>query len=213
MQDAGYMQLKDDFPFSLISHEFYGFQLLIPDQDSIREIYQQGAMAFPYWSKIWASAVALSEWIEAEPQLVKGLDVMEIGGGIGLPSFVTSQYARNILITDHQQYAVELLKINIALNKKYSINTRLLDWRFDEIPPAHIYLLSDVNYEPESMNALQNMITKIIKSGAQICLATPQRITAIAFVEFIQPLILSSHIRSIEGTKISLYHLAAASNA
>ncbi|MFZ9660291.1 MAG: hypothetical protein ACO29O_00320 [Chitinophagaceae bacterium] len=201
------MHSANDFPFPLVPHMYFGFQLLIPDPISMKEIYEREKFDFPYWSKIWPSALAMSEWIMQQPELIRGLNVMEIGAGIGLPSFVSSKYAKNIIVTDQQQNALDLINININLNHIQNMSSAKTDWQSDQIIPAEIYLLSDVNYEPGSIGSLQNMIVEIMNAGGKICLSTPQRITAIAFVEFLKPYVLMSYIRDADSTPISLYLL------
>lgn len=196
-----------EFPFPLILQNHFGFQFLIPEEGSMKALYQQHKMDFPYWSRIWPSSIAISQWILEEPELINGLNVMEIGAGIGLPSFVSSWYAQRVIATDHQEQAVSLINRNIQINKIENINVSQMDWRHQSMISSDIYLLSDVNYDPQLFDSLKKLIDSIMISGLKVLLSTPQRISAAAFIDSIHSYIISQHVREIDETVISLYKL------
>jgi len=79
------------YPITL--HEFPGgLQLHVPDPDKVKPLYDQliainPQTAFPFWARIWPSSLALTSFLQKEPHWVSSKNVLEIGAGIGLPSF------------------------------------------------------------------------------------------------------------------------------
>ena len=87
-----------------------------------------------------------------------------------------------------------------------------LDWNsYDNFIPADTILLSDINYAPEAFAPLLNTIVHYIEKGAEIIIATPQRIMGAPFIESLQNYVKQSETESVleQDTKvmISLYVL------
>lgn len=49
---------------------------------------------FPYWSKCWPSAIALSNFIAKNQALIQDKQVLELATGLGLPSLVAARFAK-----------------------------------------------------------------------------------------------------------------------
>jgi predicted nicotinamide N-methyase len=80
-------------------------QLYIPDAAIVRELHAQHLKAnaearFPFWARLWPSAIALAEYISERSPAFAGKTVLEIAGGLGLPSLVASSFAREVMFTD-----------------------------------------------------------------------------------------------------------------
>lgn len=67
------------------------------------------ATLFPFWAKVWPSATALSLFLQQNRDLIKNKRVLEIGAGIGLPTFSIAKHAADITITDYAEDAVILM--------------------------------------------------------------------------------------------------------
>lgn len=178
----------------------------IPDPDKIQETYIQlkskdDATPFPFWAKIWPSANALSLFLRDHINLIRSKRVLEIGAGIGLPSFSIAEEAKELLITDHSIDAIKLIQHNIDHLKLNNVKTSFLDW--NEFPTdlkADAILLSDANYDPLQLEPLLKLIHHFSSMGSTIIISTPERITATAFARSIQPVIKKSILRTVEET-------------
>src|SRR5688572_26276189 len=84
-------------------------QLFVPDALDVQQSYSNGIIPFPYWSQVWPSAIALSEFIVSNQQLVHNKNILELGAGLGLPSLVASKYAASVLCSDKEEEAVEII--------------------------------------------------------------------------------------------------------
>ncbi|MFY8024620.1 MAG: class I SAM-dependent methyltransferase [Sediminibacterium sp.] len=166
-----------------------GVKLYIPDPLLVKPTYESlrlehPATSFPFWAKVWPSAVALSSFLEQYQDLIKNKTVVEIGAGIGLPSFSIADHVAEITITDYDVDAIDLLQKNIAHLGNQKIKAICADWNyFPTSICADVVLLSDTNYAPSAFESLLTLIQKFLQKGATIIIATPIRITASPFIE------------------------------
>jgi predicted nicotinamide N-methyase len=191
-----------------------GIALYIPDSEMVKTTYEgllanNAATVFPFWAKIWPAAKAIADFLGAELPYIKNKRVIEIGAGIGLPSFAIAQHTAEIIISDYATEAVELIEKNIDHLGLTNTKAMCLDWNdFPTNIKADIVLLSDINYAPNDFNALQNLIQRFLAQGSTIIISTPERITASPFVEKINMYIKSSTFQTIENgleqTKINI---------
>lgn len=176
--------------------------LYVPDPELVKTIYenllaQDAATPFPFWAKVWPSAKAMSAFLQSEPHWIQGKQVLELGAGIGLPSFIMADHASAMIISDHAPEAVQLIEKNIQYLGLQHVQPMFLDWNhFPDDIKAETILLSDINYAPDQFAPLLEIIRKFMEQGATIILATPQRITITPFAEALQPFIKHSVLRT-----------------
>ena len=190
------------YPITL--HEFQGgLQLNVPDPDKVKPIYDQLVAinpdtAFPFWARIWPSSLALTAFLGKEPHWILSKHVLEIGAGIGLPSFSIAKDALSLLVSDHSSEAVALMEKNIQYLGLKNVRAMCLDWNdFPSDLSADTVLFSDINYEPEQFNALLNLIKQLLEKGATIVIATPERISAVSFAVQLEPYVTLSVLETV----------------
>ena len=190
------------YPLELVSIK-NGPSLFVPIPALIKTTYENLVASnpttiFPYWAKIWASAHAMTRFLQEEPSWVQNKIVLEIGAGIGIPSFSIASLTKNIIISDYAPDAVALLQKNIELLKLNNAQAACIDWNnvSDNIM-ADTILLSDTNYEPTAHNHLIILIQKFINKGTTIIIATPNRLASNPFIERISKYISSTKKYSI----------------
>ena len=181
-----------------------GFSLYIPDSEQLKKHFEQLCLIesktpFPFWGKIWPSATALTRFLKDKPNFVESKTVLEIGAGIGLPSFSIADKTKEILITDQSMDAVDLLQKNIEHLKLKNANAFYLDWNnFTNNIKADTILLSDINYDPTQIDQLASMINHFLKNNSTIIISTPERITATPFGRAIESYIKESYLQDVE---------------
>ena len=181
-----------------------GLMLYVPILEKVKATYEQrckldASTAFPFWAKIWPSSKAMTQFLAIEPQWVKGKKLLEVGAGVGLPSFAIAHLASEVIVTDHADEAVALINKNITHLGINNMKSMCLDW--NDLPDtisANTILLSDVNYAPGAFGPLLTLIEKLMGKGAVIIIATPERIMAASFVEALQPFIQRSFLHPVE---------------
>ncbi len=185
-----------------------GLTLYVPDAELVKLVYEHllardNTTPFPFWAQIWPSAKAMASFLKAEPQWIEGKKVLELGAGIGLPSFTIAHHASEMIISDHAAAAVALLEKNIGYLGLGHVKAVCLDWNhFPDSTKAETVLLSDINYDPDQFGPLLALIRKFLAEGATIILSTPQRITITPFAEALKPLIKRSVLQTTEHNNL-----------
>ncbi|MFZ4057086.1 MAG: class I SAM-dependent methyltransferase [Ferruginibacter sp.] len=165
----------------------------VPIELEVETWYQQqlllnAEMPFPYWAKLWPSAIALCTYLTEHSILIKDKSVLELAAGIGLPGLIASQYARTVTISDYIPEAVTVINTSINYNQLNNVTTALIDWNhLPETLQPDVILMSDVNYDPKSFDALYLIFEQFIKKGKTIILSTPQRLWSKPFLIRLAP--------------------------
>ena len=181
--------------------------IYIPAYEAVKAIYADlleldPATPFPYWAKVWPSAIALLNILQKHPNWIKDKNVLELGAGIGLPSLMMADMAESIQISDYNLEAVELLRKNIEHLELENAEALQLDWNNvpEHIQPD-VVILSDVNYDPTQIDQLVVMINHFLKANSTVIISTPERITAKPFGNAIQPYIKESFLQECEESE------------
>ena len=170
------------------------FRLYTPVEEQVPIIYQEmletqpEPVPFPYWARLWPSALALAAFIQRHPHYVAGMRVAELGAGLGLPSLVAASMAQSVWCSDHAPEAMEVVDKSSRLHGFFNLHTAVCPWHLvpDSLAPE-VLLLSDVNYDPQVFDSLLEVLQGYLYAGTTLLLATPQRLMARPFVERLQP--------------------------
>lgn len=175
--------MKGDF----INYSFgdLPIRLYTPDTNELKNAWNSGSLThFPYWGKCWPAALGLAEFITQYPSLIRDKEVVELAAGLGLPSMVAALYAKKVISSDYLPDPLAYINKSAKENSILNIETCIINWQ--QLPTdlhADVVLLSDVNYDPDAFNALDQLLSFFLKQGTLIILSTPQRIMAKSFVE------------------------------
>jgi predicted nicotinamide N-methyase len=198
------------FGYRAETYHVMGLELYVPDPDQVRTAYESGELReFPYWSKIWASARALASWLNEEPELIREKDILEIGAGIGLPSFIASSYASTVTVSDQLPDAVEWMDLNISKLGLKNTSTLQLDWKARPLPVAEVILLSDIGYDEENFDDIREMIIHYITAGSLLLMSVPCRIISARFIRLLEEFVQARSIVNSMETEILLLALGA----
>ncbi|MFY7651199.1 MAG: class I SAM-dependent methyltransferase [Chitinophagaceae bacterium] len=180
------------------------YSFLVPQAEVVENTYAKNKHTgadFPYWTKIWPASIALSEFILINNNIFKDASVIEVAGGIGLPSLIASQFAKNVVYTDYLPEAVHWFNYNIQLWKVNNINSRVINWH--HLPTnltADFLLLSDVNYNTTDFEALLQLFNVCKAKRISIFLAVPQRVSSSLFMKEIAHFIQNQYSFKINNT-------------
>jgi len=164
----------------LVEEEIRGFRLLRPrEAESLISEEEFARDEFlPYWTELWPSALALADVVAARD--ARGLDVLELGCGLGLPSLVAARGGARVLATDWADDALRLLRANAARNG-VPLETRRLDWREPgALGKFDLVLAADVLYVRRYVDVLVELLPRL---GGEILLADPGRPFLRSFLE------------------------------
>jgi len=186
-----------------------GLTLQIPDPEAVRMIYESERVKdhhipFPYWTRIWPAAQALAAFLMEEPEWVKGKTVLEVGAGIGVPSFVVAHMTDKSIVSDNNSDAVELVRQNIIQLQLTHVHAEQIDWNSAAFPEkVETLLMSDINYDPNQFKSLKIMIQGYKAQGTDIIIASPIRMSTRPFYDELMPYTSRTFVRSVDGTDIA----------
>lgn len=108
---------------------------------------------------IWPAALELCTYLSRHPELVSGVDIIELGAGVGLPGLLAAKLgAKQAVLTDYEPSVVAFSGNNASLNNiTDNCSAITLDWtQLDDLPPQHrhaysLVLAADVLYVEELM--------------------------------------------------------------
>ena len=184
-------------------YPLHGIELYVPDAEAVRNWYElqlstNPTARFPFWAKLWPSSIALAEYIIENDSFIAGKKVLEIAGGLGLPSLAAAASAREVIFTDVDHAAVSLFSKLISINKKTNLTAFTLDWNsFPAGLSADVLLLSDVNYDDASFQSLHSLIHTFLDKGLLVLLSTPMRLIGRPFIEPLLSLALDHQVKSV----------------
>ncbi len=134
----------------------------------------------PHWARLWPSGRALAGALAgADPGLLAGRAVLELGCGLGLPSLVAARAGADpVLATDRSAAAVGWvaasarragLRVGTAVAAFSPAEDALTGRTWD------LVLAADVLYGAAAATALTGLLPRVTAPGGQVWLADPGR--------------------------------------
>ncbi len=139
----------------------------------------------PYWGELWPSAIGLSHFLIRNPDLIEGKSTLELGVGLGLTSMVLQKLnPSELLLTDYEREALDLVKENFGLNRLPEPAVQLTDWRSPDFAERFERIVaSDILYEERFFDPLIRLFKNSLASGGKIIIAEPNRAVAKKFFQ------------------------------
>jgi predicted nicotinamide N-methyase len=148
----------------------------LPDDGEV-----EWAPLVPYWSVLWRSGRTLAEVVDEID--LRGRTVVELGCGLGAPSLAAARAGADVLATDAEGEALELLGRNADLND-LQVRTARVDWsdveQLVEMGPFDLVLGADVLYDRASVAHLLSLLPRL---APEALIADPGRDASSAFLE------------------------------
>jgi len=146
-------------------------------EDLIDEEEYEHDERLPYWAELWPSGRALAEALATED--LGGLQVLELGCGLGLPAIVARARGADVVATDWYEEALAFARAN-ARGAGLTLETAVADWR--DPPPAvtdrapfDLVIAADVLYEARNVDALLAMLPRLVGPRGRAWIADPRR--------------------------------------
>ncbi|XP_052183965.1 uncharacterized protein LOC127795913 isoform X2 [Diospyros lotus] len=76
---------------------------------------------------VWPGAKLLNNYISQTPEMLRGCSVIELGSGVGVTGILCSKFCHDVVLTDHNEEVLKILKKNIELHSS-SESTEKLEW-------------------------------------------------------------------------------------
>ncbi|PQQ05378.1 protein N-lysine methyltransferase METTL21A [Prunus yedoensis var. nudiflora] len=65
---------------------------------------------------VWPGAMLLNDYLSKNAELLQGCTVLELGSGVGITGILCSRFCSKVVLTDHNEEVLKILKKNIELH-------------------------------------------------------------------------------------------------
>ncbi|MCX6379421.1 MAG: methyltransferase domain-containing protein [Armatimonadetes bacterium] len=142
---------------------------------------------FPFGFLLWESAMGVAEYIEANPALVAGKNILELGAGLGFAGMVAQSLGGNVCQTDHQLGALTIARWNAQKNGITEIEYRLADWRdWNSKKKYDVILGADILYDRKMHFYLEEIFRHYLRPKGCLLLSDPKREQAFQFITHLE---------------------------
>lgn len=139
--------------------------LAVP-QSGVWTVAQDGVP--PYWAWCWPGGLVLARHIMANPGLVSGRTVLDLGAGSGLLAIAAAlSGAKGVAACDTDANAIAVISLNAALNA-VAVKTIAADLLDGPAPEAEIILVGDLFYERELAARVVAFLNRCLEAGREI---------------------------------------------
>lgn len=128
----------------------------------------------PYWAFAWPGGQALARYLLDNPACVRGLDVVDFGGGGGVEALAAMRAgARRVTLTDLDAVALEAATLNAARNDVAitCVGDDMLGRDLD----ADVLLAGDMFYDAELAAQALAWMRRLAARGVLVLLGDPNR--------------------------------------
>jgi 2-polyprenyl-3-methyl-5-hydroxy-6-metoxy-1,4-benzoquinol methylase len=104
--------------------------------------------------------------------LGKDLTVLEIGAGMGIAGLFLGAHGHEITITDYEEDALELLRMNAEMNGLTNVSISKLDWHNPDLTGEYDVICgSELVYSETSIEPIIALFRRYLKPGGTVFLA------------------------------------------
>jgi predicted nicotinamide N-methyase len=154
--------------------------------DRLPKIQFRPEERLPYWADLWPSSVALAKYLWEAVDL-RGVEVLELGCGLGLVGIVASRKGGVVTLTDYEADALAFTRYNVCRNGCQQAIVRHLDWHAPMLHQTYALIMaSDVLYERANFHPLLHILQSALEPQGCFILAEPNRPVARDFFRLLR---------------------------
>ncbi len=126
---------------------------------------------FPFWVKIWEASIVLAHHL-VQVKLKKEQTILEIGAGMGVTGLFLGACGHKVTITDYEDDALELLRMNAELNGLKNVSIKKLDWHNPDLTEEYDVICgSELVYNETSIDPIIHLFRTYLRPTGTVFLA------------------------------------------
>ncbi|XP_021900949.1 protein N-lysine methyltransferase METTL21A [Carica papaya] len=134
---------------------------------------------------VWPGAMLLNDYISRNAEVLQGCSVIELGSGVGVTGILCSRFCKDVVLTDHNEEVLKILKRNIEFHKsseEFDTSAGLfaeeLEWgNVDQLSNIlqkytggfDIILGADICFQQSSVPLLFDTVEQLLRARKQGC--------------------------------------------
>lgn len=160
-------------PFALGGKKLDLYQVKNWDRfiDALADKGEEYISQFPFWIKVWEASIVLADHL-LRMEIEKGKEILEIGAGMGVAGLCLGALGHKVTITDYEDDALELLRMNVEHNGLDNVSVRKLDWNSPDLTGKYdIICGSELVYNETFIHPIMDLLRNYITPDGIILLA------------------------------------------
>ncbi|XP_010907990.1 uncharacterized protein [Elaeis guineensis] len=175
-------------------------------------------------ASIWPGAVLLNNYLSKNAEILDGNSVIELGSGVGITGILCSRFCREVVLTDHNEEVLEIMKKNIKLHlssesSSPALTAEKLEWgnsvQISEILQKHpggfdLVLGADICFQQSSIPLLFDTVEKLLRFQEGKCrfilayVSRAKRMDTLVIDEAVQH---GMQVNEVHGTRSTVANL------
>lgn len=176
---------------------------------------------------VWPGARLLNEYLSNNAEILQGCSAVELGSGVGITGILCSRFCREVVLTDHNDEVLKILKKNIELhessenpNSCAALTAEKLEWgnsdQLNQILQKHpegfdLVLGADICFQQNSVPLLFNTVKQLLclrgKEQCRFILAYVSRSKMMDLMVTKEAIQHGLQIHEVDGTRCVIANL------
>lgn len=173
---------------------------------------------------VWPGAVLMNTYLSEHPETVKDHSIIELGSGVGITGILCSRFCKEVVLTDHNDEVLEIIKKNIEMqscsgNANAVLTAEKLEWgnyvHISNIIEKHpsgfdLILGADICFQQSSISCLFDTVERLLRIQASKCrfiLAYVSRAKVMDVLVLKEAEKHGMHVKEVDGTRTTISNL------